>query len=561
MRLGELLLNAGAITPENLDIALLEQKKSHMRLGEVLIKNGYLSELHLAEALSEQLELPYISLLKVVPEQEALNLIPENIAIRLKLIPLELIGDNLIRIAMSDPMDSLAIDEIRVLTRKEVTICVATFHDVNQAISTYYRVHSSLKDAMADISKHEKLGIDINKIQAETSSDITINKVDDAPVIRLVNNILEQAVKEKASDVHIEPFEHTVRVRFRVDGTLFSNIDIPKDLLLPFVARIKILSGMDIAEKRRPQDGRILIKVKDKRIDLRVSSIPSIYGEKIVLRLLDQSNEKITIENLGFTPSDITTIKDIISASHGMFLVTGPTGSGKSTTLYSLLDIINKPEFNIITLEDPVEYTLDGITQIQINEKIGVTFGSTLRAILRQDPDKLMVGEIRDTETAHLAVRIALTGHFLLSTLHTNDAPSAISRLIDMDVPRFLIASSLRGVMAQRLLRKLCPVCKKEYLSTEIMSEQLDIPLNTKLYKPCGCPTCRFTGYSGRVLVSEVMKIDSEIRDMINNGEPEYKIREYLKDRQVLSLRDSALKKVIDGLTSIDEMLTTTMDL
>ena len=561
MRLGELLINAGVITKANLEAALGEHKVSQMRLGEVLIKNGYLTELHLAEALCEQLELPFVSLIKTRPQQEALALIPENVAVRLNVIPIDIPDNQHIDLAMSDPMDALAIDEIRMLTRRDVDIKVATASDISKALSNYYRVQTSVHEAMADIMKQERsvtLGDSVT-ISTSTAQDVSTIGTDDAPVVKLVNSILEQAVREKASDIHIEPSDGVTRVRLRIDGTLFSNLEIPKNLHLPLIARIKILSGMDIAEKRRPQDGRILIKVSEKRIDLRVSTIPSMFGEKAVLRLLDQNSENVGIEKLGFEHELVSDLNNAIRSSHGIFLVTGPTGSGKSTTLYSLLEIINNPGVNIITLEDPVEFTIPGITQIQINEKIGVTFGSTLRAILRQDPDKLMVGEIRDTETAHLAVRVALTGHLVLSTLHTNDAPTAINRLVDMGVPNFLLASSLRGILAQRLVRKLCPNCKREHLLPDLAASEIGLPQGTKVYEPVGCPSCRFTGYSGRTVVSEFILIDSKLRDMINNAAPEHEIREYARKNGMKTLRESAIKKVLDGITSVEEMLCTTM--
>ena len=560
VRLGELLIKAGAITKADLDAALEEQRVSQMRLGEILIKNGYLTELHLAEALSEQLEIPFISLVKLRPEQDALSLVPENVAARLNVMPIALSGNDRIIIAMSDPMDALAVDELRMLTTREIDIRIATATDINKALSAHYRVHTSVNEAMADIKKHEGTAApDIVSISQTRAQDVSSVSADDAPVVRLVNSILEQGVREKASDIHIEPSDETTRVRLRIDGTLFSSIEIPKNLHLSLIARIKILSGMDIAEKRRPQDGRILIRVGGRRLDLRVSTIPSMFGEKAVLRLLDQSNENVGLGKLGFDDEQLTALNKAVSASYGIFLITGPTGSGKSTTLYSLLEVINDPKVNIITLEDPVEYTIPGITQIQINEKTGLTFGSTLRSVLRQDPDKLMVGEIRDSETAHLAVRIALTGHLVLSTLHTNDAPTAINRLVDMGVPRFLLASSVRGVAAQRLVRKLCPNCKKEIVISEHVSSEVGLPSGTKLYSPVGCPACRFTGYSGRTAIAELMMIDPDLRDMINNASPEQVIRDHARNHGMKTLREAALKKVLDGVTSIEEMLSITM--
>lgn len=558
--LGELLINAGAISQTNLQAALAEQKVSLMRLGEILIKNGYLTENHLAEALSQQLDLPYITLSNVRPQQQAISLIPENVAERLNVQPMYVAPDGKLVVAMSDPLDAFAVEEIRMLTNRELDIKVTTTSDIRRAITTFYKMHSSLQDAMADVQKQEStLGTDVITISPTSAQDVASISANDAPVIRLVNTILEQAVREKASDVHIEPSESETRVRMRIDGALFNTIDIPKNLHPPLIARIKILSEMDISEKRRPQDGRILIMVANKKIDLRVSTLPSINGEKAVLRLLAQDNEHTEIEKLGFDEQQADLLRTVVGSAHGILLITGPTGSGKSTTLYSLLGIINRPETNIITIEDPVEYSMYGITQVQINEKIGLTFGNALRSILRQDPDKLMVGEIRDTETAHLAVRVALTGHLVLSTLHTNDAPSSVNRLVDMGVPNFLLASSIRAIAAQRLVRKLCPNCKKMIEVSEEISKQVDIPVGTKVYSPVGCNSCRTTGYSGRTVISEVMVIDSELRDMISNAAQTHEIRDYARSHGMTSLRESAYKKVIDGVTSIEEMLLATM--
>lgn len=562
VRLGELLLNAGVISQENLNTALAEQKVSHLRLGEILIKEGYLTENHLAEALCQQLDLQSVSLAKVRPQQEALTLVPENVATRLNLLPLQLVGDDRLVVAMADPMDTYAVDELYLLTGREIEIRVTTMTDIHKALVNYYRVQTSVHDAMADIMEQEQSvqsAPNIVTVSQTTAQDVTNIAADAAPVVRLVNSILEQAVREKASDIHIEPTESTTRVRFRIDGTLFSNIEIPRNLHLPLIARIKILSGMDIAEKRRPQDGRILIKVAGSRIDLRVSTLPSILGEKAVLRLLDQSSDRIGMEKLGFGDGQQNMLREAITASNGIVLVTGPTGSGKSTTLYSLLEILNDPSKNIITLEDPVEFTIAGITQIQINEKIGLTFGSALRSVLRQDPDIIMVGEIRDTETAHLAVRVALTGHLVLSTLHTNDAPAAINRLVDMGVPRFLLASSLRAVLAQRLVRSLCPLCKERFSASAAMEAETGIPEGTAVYEPKGCPECRFTGYKGRTVIAEVMIVDSTLRAMINDGASEQEMRDYARRFGMITLREDAHRKVEEGVTSIDEMLFTTI--
>lgn len=558
--LGELLINADVITPENLQAALTEQKVSQMRLGEILIKNGYLTEVQLGEALSKQLGLPFVSLVNIRPEQKAITLISETIAERLNVMPLSVAPDGKPTVAMSDPLNTFAVDALRMLLNREIEIQVATSSDIRKAITSFYKMQTSLKDAMADIKRQESsLGSDVVTISSTSAQNVTDISADDAPVIRLVNTILEQAAREKASDIHIEPLESETRVRLRIDGTLFKTTDIPKNLHPPLIARIKILSEMNIAEKRRPQDGRILIMVAGQKIDLRVSTLPSINGEKAVLRLLVQDSQNVGIDKLGFDEQQINYLRTAVDAAHGIVLITGPTGSGKSTTLYSLLEIINRPETNIITVEDPVEYTMNGINQIQINEKIGFTFGAALRSILRQDPDKMMVGEIRDTETAHLAVRAALTGHLVLSTLHTNDAPSSINRLVDMGVPNFLLASSIRAIAAQRLVRKLCPVCKKEFEFNEEIARQLGAPVGTKAFLPVGCPACRFTGYSGRTVIAEVMMIDSELREMISNGTQTQEIKEYAKIHGMTTLRESAFKKVKSGITSVEEMLLSTM--
>lgn len=560
MPLGKLLINAGAITQENLSAALAEQRSSQMRLGEILIKDGYLTELHLAEALSTQLELEYVSLVNVRPQQEALAAVPQNVAERLNIMPLQIEQSGRLVVAMSDPMDSFAAEELIMLTNRELHIKVATSSDIRKAITSFYKIQTSLNDAIKDVRKqNEAIGADVVTISPAVAQDVTEISTDDAPVVRLVNTILEQAVREKASDIHIEPSSSDTHVRMRIDGALFTSIDIPKNLHPPFIARIKILSGMDIAEKRRPQDGRILIMVAGKKIDLRVSTLPSINGEKAVLRLLYQSNEYIGIEKLGFDEDQVALLNTAIESAHGIVLVTGPTGSGKSTTLYSLLKIINKPTVNIITLEDPVEYTMAGLTQVQVNEKIGFTFGSALRSILRQDPDKIMVGEVRDSETAHLAVRVALTGHLMLSTLHTNDAPSSINRLVDMGVPNYLLASSMRCIMAQRLVRKLCPNCRKETHVTEEQSRELGLAAGTTVYEPVGCPDCRFTGYKGRTVIAEVMMVDEEMRDMIGNAAQTHELRDYARAHGMISLRESASRKVISGITSVNEMLMTTL--
>ena len=559
IRLGEILVNMGALSREDLDAALEKQKNTPLRIGEILVQEGYITENVLAEALCRQLDLQPANLAAVKPQQEALAAVPENVAVRLSVLPLNLAGADKIVVAMSDPLDTYAVDEIYLLTNRNVEIRVATSGEINKALVNYYRVQTSVHDAMADVMSRGAGEEVFAVVSPARAQEVTDMGADAAPVVRLVNSILEQAVREKASDIHIEPSEKITRVRFRIDGSLFSSVEIPSNLHPPLVARIKILAGMDIAEKRRPQDGRILIRVSGTRIDLRVSTLPSILGEKVVLRLLAQTGDKIGIKKLGFCVEQENMLKDAISASNGIVLVTGPTGSGKSTTLYSLLEILNQPTKNIITLEDPVEYTIAGLTQTQINEKIGLTFGAVLRSVLRQDPDIVMVGEIRDTETSQLAVRAALTGHLVLSTLHTNDAPTAINRLLDMGVPRYLIASSVRAVLAQRLAKSLCPQCKEEMVVTPAVEKETGIAAGTVVYAPKGCSECRFTGYRGRTVIAEVMPVDKTMRAMISEGASEQDLRDYARTIGMTTMREDVKRKVENGITSIEEMLFTTM--
>jgi len=555
MRLGDLLIQAGVINGQTLEAALEEQKRTRMRLGEILLKNDWVSEKQLAEALSRQLKLPMVSLARYRPSPEAVRLLPEGIARRLYAVPLSVPGPGKLSIAMSDPLNVLAIDELRMVTNLDVEVSVATGSDIRRALDSFYKVQASLEDAIVEVMEDRRGGmIDMAALGVGEGA-----AADDAPVVRLVNGIIDQAVREGASDIHIETSEKNSRVRFRIDGTLFDALEYPRNLHAAVSSRIKIMSGMDISEKRKPQDGRILMKVQDHRIDLRVSTLPAIYGEKAVIRILDQANAMVGLEKLGLSPDDRGLLEDIIKVPYGIVLSTGPTGSGKSTTLYSLLENLNTPQVNIITVEDPVEYTILGINQVQVNEKAGLTFSETLRSILRQDPDKIMVGEIRDEETAQLAVRAALTGHLVLSTLHTNDAPGAVVRLADMGVPPFLIASSLVAVVAQRLLRRLCPRCRRLGPVPPSAAHMLGISPETTLYTPVGCDDCRGTGYKGRVAIFEIMVLDEDLRYHVTEGSPANVIRKLALEKGMKSLRDAGILRVVDGTTSLEEMMSVTM--
>ena len=525
-----------------------------MRLGEILLKNGWLTERQLAEALSRQLKLPLISLAKYKPAREAMRIIPEAVAQRLEIVPLAILESGKIAIAMSDPLNVLAVDELRMITNADFEINVATASDVRRALMDFYKVATSLEDAMGEILSSET---DFSRaiVAAGSPQDVMGVSADDAPVVRLVSNILEQAVKDLVSDIHIEVYEKEAKVRYRVDGALHEHMVYPSQLHPAVMSRIKVIANMDISERRKPHDGRILVKIGDRRIDLRVNSLPAIHGEKMVMRLLDQGTSKVGLTNLGLYDDDIEILMRMIRAPYGIFLITGPTGSGKSTTLYSLLEILNKPDVNIITVEDPVEYTMDGINQVQVNEKAGLTFTEALRSILRQDPDKIMVGEIRDYPTAELAIRAALTGHLVLSTLHTNDAPSSVVRLLDMGVQPFMISSSLVAVVAQRLLRRLCPSCKAEYPLPADVAQSLGVPAGLKVYAPKGCDNCRGSGYKGRVAVTEIMQVDEDVKALINTGATVAEIRQKCLSKGMRLLSHSAWRGVMAGVTSIEEML------
>lgn len=504
----------------------------------------------MAEALSRQLKVPLVSLARYKPTPEVLKVVPESMARRLEVVPLSLLDNGKLLVATADPLNVVALDELKMVTGREIELSIAMVSEIRRAFEQFYRVHTTLEEAMVEVMEDKP---------ADSSLNLVDVGVDDAPVVKLVNSIMEEAVKEGTSDIHIEVFERGARVRYRIDGALFDSLEYPKNLHPAVCSRIKIMSGMDISERRRPQDGRILLKVGNKRVDLRVSSLPSIFGEKIVMRLLDQDKAMVGLERLGFSPDERALLEDMASLPYGIILVTGPTGSGKSTTLYSLLEVMNTPDVNIITVEDPVEYTMPGITQVQVNEKAGLTFSETLRSILRQDPDKIMIGEIRDQETAQLAIRAALTGHLVLSTLHTNDAPSAVARLLDMGIQPFMVSSAVVGVVAQRLARRLCSSCKKEMQLPDAVARSLDLPPGTRVFAPVGCDDCRNTGYKGRTALFEILLVDEEIKRAIAEGAPVYEIRKLAISKGMTTLRKAGIKKVLDGITSVEEMMSETM--
>lgn len=562
LRLGELLLNEKLITPAQLEKAVSTQRQEGGRLGEIIVRLGMVTEEQLVNVLSRQLGIPYFSLgtgmLRPAADQELDQLIPSEFAMKNLTLPLSRTLRSL-TVAMSDPLDLILIDNLKKLTQCEVNPIIATKSDLTKAVQDFYGKSAMLKDAVqASFEAGPAAQEEASRGEDELNLDKLIARAEEAPVVKLVDLIIRQAIDERASDIHIEPFKDKISLRYRIDGKLYEIPAPAKHLHLPIVSRVKILSKLDIAEKRLPQDGAMLVKIEDRPIDIRVSIIPTIYGEKAVLRILDRSNVVLDLKQLGFDSKQLEIIRKGINMPYGLVFLTGPTGSGKTTTLYAILSEIKSPTKNIMTIEDPVEYKLEGINQVQIKPEIGLTFATALRSFLRQDPDVMLVGEVRDLETAEICIRSALTGHLVLSTLHTNDAPSAVSRLIDIGVEPYLITPSLICVIAQRLIRKLCPDCKEAY---EPDQKTLgNIKLNAELiYRPKGCPKCNQLGYKGRACISEVMMINEAIRELISQRAPFQKIRELARANGMQTLQESAFKKVEQGLTSLEEALSITI--
>lgn len=547
-RLGEILLDAGVITEKQLEHALNAQKTSGKRLGETLITLGYITERNMLQSMEKQLGIAYISLSVTDIQKDAIAAVPLFLAERYNIIPIRRDGNRLV-IAMNDPTNFYAIDDVRMVSGMEVEPVLAESKDIELAINNNYGVKGRVENAVSQLKDEEVTAV------VRDLADAT----DNAPIISIVNSLIEQAVHDKASDVHIEPEEKVLRVRFRVDGVLREVISFPKGTQAPILSRIKIMAEMDIAEKRLPQDGRINVTSNGKEIDIRVSTMPTILGEKVVMRILDKSAVNVTLDDLGFSPLNMSMYQKMFKASYGLVLVTGPTGSGKSTTLYSTLMEVNNVADNIITIEDPVEYRIAGVNQIAVNNKAGLTFANGLRTILRQDPDVIMVGEIRDSETAEITVNAALTGHLVFSTLHTNNAAGAIARLVDMGVEPYLVVSSVRGVIAQRLVRRICPHCKKEYTPGPHSDERLylgvepDAPLT--LWKGEGCPQCNFTGYLGRMSIHEVMPILPDMKEMIMHSAPDSELFEFARRGGTTSMREDGIEKIKQGKTTVQEML------
>jgi type IV pilus assembly protein PilB len=546
-----MLIELNYITENDLQEALKIQKETGNKIGEVLIERGFITEDDLLQALEIQLGIQRIYLDMITVDRKAVKMISESLAKKYNVFPVQFIEGKLL-VLMNDPLNIIAEDDVRIASGYEVKIALCGKAEIAQAISKYYS-EDYMKKTAEEFRNQEKIN---EVLEEELSEDIK-----NAPAVKLVDSIIQNAVRSKASDIHIEPFENRVCVRYRIDGALQKQFDSPKEPLAGLITRIKIMGNMDIAEKRIPQDGRIFTRVDDENVDLRVSVLPTVNGEKIVIRILDKSAFNVDKSVLGIADDDLDKINKIINKPHGIVLVTGPTGSGKSTTLYSLLRDLNKEDKNIITVEDPVEFSMDGINQVNVNAKAGLTFASGLRSILRQDPDIVMLGEIRDTETAEIAVRAAITGHLVLSTIHTNDAPSSIVRLKDMGVAPYLVSSALVGIIAQRLIRKLCIHCKEEYIASDYEKEILGVPKyqDLTLYRKVGCSRCSNTGYKGRVGIYEVMEINREIRDLINADKPLEEITNAALRNNMKTLNKSAMNVVLNGNSTVEELLRVTL--
>jgi type IV pilus assembly protein PilB len=559
-RLGEILVQEDLISPDQLETALAEQKVSGGRLSYHLSKLGYLEESELADILSRQYGVPSINLSEFTIDPEVIKLVPREIADKYKCVPISK-ADNSLIVAMVDPSNIIAIDDIKFLTGYSVEAVVATEDSINNAVEKYYDSSDTDMEDILDSFDDEDIEIlgtddDIDFSELEQASE-------EAPVVKLVNLILSDAIKKGASDIHVEPYEKSFRVRYRIDGVLHKVMDPPRKLQHAITSRLKIMSELDIAERRLPQDGRIRLKTaKGKEMDFRVSSLPTIYGEKIVLRLLDKDSLQLDMTKLGFEESPLKQFKEAIHKPFGMVIVTGPTGSGKTTTLYSALTELNSISENISTAEDPVEYTLKGVNQVHMHEAIGLNFASALRSFLRQDPDIIMVGEIRDFETAEIAVKAALTGHMVLSTLHTNDAPSSITRLLNMGIEPFLVTASLQLIAAQRLVRKICENCKEELeMSPQVLKDlgmKEDEAESAVVYHGAGCMKCSKTGYKGRIALYEILPIGEEIKEFILNGASAAEIKRESIRLGMKTMRQTGLTKVLEGMTSIDEVVRVT---
>jgi type IV pilus assembly protein PilB len=550
-RLGEILIEAKKLSEEDLRKALAEQRKCGEKLGNVLIRMGLLSEKEIIETVSRQLGIPIVNLFDANLSEELVKLIPESVAKNHMVIAFER-NLSILHLAMVDPLDINALDEVARFLRMEISPCIVSRSEMKWALERHYGIKSLVEETLDIIKEREGLTAD----KAEDEDDrAAIEMAQDEPVIKFVNSLLTQALADNASDIHIEPSEAIMRIRMRVDGRL-RDVQAPqKKMLLAIVSRVKIMAGMDIAKTRIPQDGRFDIT---KDVGVRVSTYPTIWGEKAVLRLLDKTAALYGIDKLGLSSDDEDRLKRVLTRAYGFVLSTGPTGSGKTTSLYAILNHIHSVEKNIITIEDPVEYTIDYVSQAQVNVKAGLTFESGLRSMLRQDPDIIMVGEIRDKETATISIHAALTGHVVLSTFHTNDAAGALTRLVEMGIEPFLVASSVTCTIGQRLLRKICEDCKEAYMPPPAVLESIDVHESVPLYRGRGCPVCRNTGFKGRTGVFEVLVMDDEVRELVVDKVSTEVIKKKAIEMGMREMRDDAIKKALLGVTTLEEALNTT---
>lgn len=552
IRMGDLLVAAGAITDEELQQALALQKEKGQKLGQTLLEEGFISRELLIATLTQQLGVEYIELKGCKFDDDVLRLIPEDVVMKYKVIPLgyDENNPNVLRVAMADPMDIIAVDDLGIITGAQIETLFAMEDDVTETIGKYYGNHQAMEAAEAYRKEREQ------DMLSQAEEDEYNADIENSPIVLLVKQILEGGVRQRASDIHIEPLETSVRVRYRIDGVLKQVMSYDYSLLSGISARLKIMGGMDISEKRKPQDGRISIMVDRKEFDIRVSMLPTVYGEKTVMRLTSKDGLTRPKSGLGFSAEEERVFDGILSNPHGIILVTGPTGSGKSTTLYTALSELNTEGVNIITVEDPVEANIDGINQCQVNEKADMTFAAALRSILRQDPDIIMIGEIRDGETADIAVKAAITGHLVVSTLHTNSAASTVTRLIDMGIEPYTAGDALVGVIAQRLVRRLC-TCKQPRYAEEHEKRLLNVPdpnEDVVVYEPNGCPLCNETGFSGRIGVYEMMTVTRSLQQVIATNAPANEIEKQALQEGMMTLKLSCSQHVLNGITSISEM-------
>ncbi|MEW6156909.1 MAG: ATPase, T2SS/T4P/T4SS family [Verrucomicrobiota bacterium] len=566
-RIADALVEDGLLSTKQVEELLEKQKKEGTRLLKLILEKSYVSEMDMVVSMGRVLNTPPVNLARIGIPPEVATLVPKEVANNHRVLPVSRL-DNRLYLAMADPLNVLALDDVKRITRLEVFPMIASEKAITDKLNNLDTAKGSMEEIIQDAQKQAELEAEAENLELskEVIEDLNVDQLaastEEAPVIKLANLILVQAIKDRASDIHIEPFEKVVRLRYRIDGALVDATPPPKNLQIALMSRLKIMSNLNIAERRLPQDGRMRMKVGAKEVDLRVSFLPTVHGEKCVLRVLDKSNLSASIEKLGMDSDTFRRFKSAVDAPHGLLLVTGPTGSGKTTTLYSALNELNNPDYNIITVEDPVEFQIPGINQVPVNKDIGLTFASALRSILRQDPDIIMIGEIRDEETAEIAVEAALTGHQVLSTMHCNDAPGAIARLDDMGIAPFLISSSVILSCAQRLMRRICSLCKEPVTYPPKMYQDLDIDAKmfdgVTLYKGRGCDRCKNSGYAGRAAIIEVMTVTDEIRKLIIQRASAMEVGKLAVSQGMKTLRMVALDKAREGISTLEQVLVVT---